>query len=54
MELYGTVKKMFGNVEIEEIPHEEFKKRTRESKVVVRTGESKPYANIILESGVTF
>ena len=33
---------------------EKFKKLTKESKAVVRTGECSPYANIILKSGVVF
>jgi D-ribose pyranase len=36
------------------IPHEDFKKRTVESKAVVRTGEFTPYTNLILISGVVF
>lgn len=34
--------------------HEDFKKETACSKAVIRTGEVKPYANIILYSGVVF
>ena len=41
-------------IEIEEVPHEEFKRRTASSLAVVRTGECSPYANILLKSGVTF
>ncbi len=41
-------------IEIEYIVHEEFKKLTAQSKAVIRTGEYKAYANIILVSGVTF
>lgn len=52
--MYAEMKKRFAGVEIAEVPHEEFKKLTKASKAVVRTGECKPYANIILESGVTF
>jgi D-ribose pyranase len=37
-----------------EVPHEEFKRLTRSSEVVVRTGECTPYANVILKSGVVF
>ncbi len=40
--------------ELVEIPHEELKLRSRDSKCVVRTGECKPYSNIILESNVSF
>lgn len=36
------------------ISHEEFKKQTRYSKAIIRTGEATPYSNIILQSGVLF
>lgn len=36
------------------MPHENFKRATASSKAVVRTGECTSYANIILQSGVTF
>ena len=39
---------------VEYISHEEFKLMTASSKAVIRTGEFKPFANIILVSGVTF
>lgn len=41
-------------IDVEYMPHEEFKKKTKDSKAVVRTGEYKAYANIILVSSVTF
>jgi len=41
-------------INIEYVPHEEFKKLNKESKAVIRTGEYKSFANIILVSGVTF
>ncbi|MGN1282088.1 MAG: D-ribose pyranase [Succinivibrio sp.] len=41
-------------VEVAEIPHEEFKKLSAGSVAVVRTGECKPYCNVILESNVSF
>ena len=53
-EIYEAVMKMFENVEIELIDHEEFKQRTESSKAFIRTGECTPYANIILKSGVIF
>jgi D-ribose pyranase len=40
--------------EVTEVAHEEFKKLTRESEVIVRTGECTPYANVILKSGIVF
>ena len=39
---------------VTEVPHEEFKRLTRSSEVIVRTGECTPYANVILKSGVIF
>ena len=41
-------------IQVEYISHQAFKAKTSESKVIVRTGEFSPYANIILESGVVF
>lgn len=36
------------------VKHEEFKKITKESEAIVRTGECSPYSNVILKSGVVF
>ncbi|MGB9680446.1 MAG: D-ribose pyranase [Thermoanaerobacteraceae bacterium] len=36
------------------IKHEDLKNMIKSAKAVIRTGEYKPYANIILESGVEF
>ncbi|GEN46651.1 D-ribose pyranase [Alkalibacillus haloalkaliphilus] len=36
------------------VSHEDFKKLTKDAKVVIRTGETTPFANIILRSGVIF
>ncbi len=52
--LYAILQEKFAGIEMEEIPHEAFKEHTKESQAVIRTGEFKPYANIILHSGVTF
>jgi len=41
-------------IRIEYVTHEEFKELTRNSKAVIRTGEFRAYANIILVSSVTF
>ncbi len=47
-------KRLDANVETEYVPHERFKELTERSAAVIRTGETTPYANIILTSGVTF
>jgi len=52
--LEATSSKEGKDIAIEFVPHEEFKKRTGASKAVIRTGEYKAYANIILVSSVTF
>ncbi len=36
------------------ISHEQFKEKTQHSQAIVRSGECSPYANIILNAGVTF
>jgi D-ribose pyranase len=36
------------------VPHERLKQLTHTSKLVVRTGEARPYANVILRCGVAF
>jgi D-ribose pyranase len=41
-------------VQVEYVPHEDFKKLTESARAVVRTGECTSFANILLFSGVTF
>ncbi|MEU3554945.1 D-ribose pyranase [Streptomyces fragilis] len=36
------------------VPHEELKLRSRDARLVVRTGEAAPYANVLLRCGVFF
>ena len=36
------------------VSHDEFKRLTQQARVMVRTGECTPYANVILVAGVTF
>ena len=36
------------------VPHEELKRLSRTARLVVRTGEARPYANVILRCGVAF
>ncbi|MBU3874902.1 D-ribose pyranase [Faecalicatena sp. AGMB00832] len=39
---------------IEYVPHDELKQRTKACKAVIRSGETTPYANIILQSACLF
>lgn len=52
--IYSLEKKQGNNIDIQFVSHESFKKFTHFSKGIVRTGECRPYANIILYSGVPF
>lgn len=42
------------NIEVEYVSHTELKTKTKDCKAVIRTGETTPYANIILQSGCIF
>lgn len=42
------------NVETEFVSHSQLKEQTKNCKAVIRTGETTPYANIILQSGCIF
>ncbi len=42
------------NVETEFVSHSQLKELTKNCKAVIRTGETTPYANIILQSGCIF
>lgn len=52
-EQHHYMKQQFGE-SIEYVSHEEFKVLTRQAKAVIRTGETTPYSNCILQSGVFF
>jgi D-ribose pyranase len=41
-------------VGVETISHADFKQRCTQACAIVRTGETAPYANVILHAGVTF
>lgn len=51
---YDYVERKFGHTGIKRCSHEQFKQQTKTAKVIIRTGEAKPYANIILQAGVYF
>jgi D-ribose pyranase len=41
-------------VAVTEVSHEDLKRLSARAVAVVRTGETSPYANVILHAGVTF
>ncbi|PLV58292.1 D-ribose pyranase [Thermotoga sp. KOL6] len=52
--LVELIEEINGPVKVEFVPHEEFKKISRDSKGIIRTGANVPYSNVILVGGVTF
>lgn len=55
-ELYNALLEILErhNIPLELMPHTDFKMRTRNSKVAVRSGEFTSYANVILIAGVVY
>ena len=52
----AQIEKLFEgqNIEVEYVTHVELKAQTHDCKAVIRTGETTPYANIILQAGCIF
>ena len=52
----GEIEALFAGqaIEVEFVSHSELKTLTRACRAVIRTGETTPYANIILQSGCIF
>ncbi len=52
----GEIEELFKgqNIEVEYVSHTELKEKTKNCKAVIRTGETTPYANVILQSGCIF
>lgn len=53
-ELYQATAKLLNPSQEEKVAHEQFKQMTERARAVIRTGECIPYANVILQAGVTF
>ena len=49
-----SIQTVLSGVSGKKLPHELFKKQAATANVVIRTGESSPYGNIILIAGVNF
>ena len=52
--MHQDIVELAKGIPLELVSHEEFKKLTKDTKAIIRTGECTPYANIILQSGVNF
>jgi D-ribose pyranase len=52
--LYQEVLKIVGDVDVDDVPHHEFKEQSMGVKGVIRTAEFTPYANVRILSGCAF
>ena len=48
------VRQILEGIPCRTVPHEEFKRLVSSAKCVIRTGETSPYANVLLTGGVSF
>lgn len=53
-EVLAQLRERLPGIEIELVPHAEFKERTHTARAFVRSGEFTPYANVILHAGVAY
>lgn len=52
--LYQEMMKILGDVDVDEVPHHEFREQSLEVKGVIRTAEFTPYANVRILCGSPF
>lgn len=52
--LYNEITEEYQEIPKNYITHENLKKETGNTRVIIRTGEATPFANVILKSGVIF
>lgn len=53
-QIQELINKRNQKIEIKFVSHSQLKERTKQCKAIIRTGETTPYANIILEAGCIF
>lgn len=51
---FAEILQRFPNVEVQLLPHVQFKELAKGARGVVRTGDFTPYSNVILVSGVVY
>lgn len=52
--MYQEILRIVGEVEVDEVPHHEFKDSSLSAKGIIRTAEFTPYANIRIMAGSAF
>lgn len=50
----NQIEKILAGKPIKKVPHSDFKSLTSKAKFIIRTGETSPFANVILVGGVNF
>ncbi|WP_226581011.1 D-ribose pyranase [Halobacillus litoralis] len=53
-EMHEEILKRLHGVEVEYVPHVDFKQRTKQARGLVRSGEHTSFANVILVGGVVY
>jgi D-ribose pyranase len=53
-EMNQEILRRFQSIEVEYIPHVEFKEETKKTRGLIRSGEFTPFANVILVGGVVY
>lgn len=53
-ELEKEIHNCMGDLPVTYLSHEKLKELTKSAQVIVRTGETSPYANIVMTAGVNF
>ena len=54
VEMYRFLEEKFSDIPLSFVPHETLKALSEDSMVIIRTGETRSYCNIILQAGVNF
>lgn len=52
--MLAALRERLPGIDIELVPHVDFKRRTHDARAFVRSGEFTPYANVILHAGVAY
>ncbi|WP_431802518.1 D-ribose pyranase [Halobacillus andaensis] len=52
--VFNKLQDCLSGIEVQQLPHEQFKKDAKQSKMIIRTGEATPYSNVMLHAGVIF
>jgi D-ribose pyranase len=52
--MYQEILRLVGDVDVDEVPHHEFKEQSEAVKGIIRTAEFTPYANVRILCGCAF